>query len=340
MLLDTRAPIVAAPMAGGATTPELVAAVTRAGGFGFLAAGYRTAEQMSADVAALRALGVEHFGMNLFLPAPSGIDAGTFRAYADELAADAQRFGLDLSQEEPREDDDDWRAKADTLVADPVPVVSVTFGLPPVDDVRALQAVGTRVLVTVTTVEEARAAAELRPDGLVVQGSRAGGHSGTHDPRRPIVDVATDAVVRDVSAAVDLPIVAGGGVGGAADVRVLLAAGAEAVAIGTLLLRTDESGASAVHREALADPRFTETVITRAFTGRPARGLRNAFIADHEARAPYGYPALHHLTRGLRRAAAAAGDPDRVHLWAGTAFRSAPAGPAGDVVRALLGSDA
>ncbi len=118
-----------------------------------------------------------------------------------------------------------------------------------------------------------------------------------------------------------------GGVDGPSRVRQLLAAGAEAVAVGTLLLRTDESGASATHRAALADPRFTRTVITHAFTGRPARGLHNGFIERHEKRAPYGYPALHHLTRGLRAAAAAEGDADRVHLWAGTGFRSAPTGP-------------
>jgi NAD(P)H-dependent flavin oxidoreductase YrpB (nitropropane dioxygenase family) len=130
-------------------------------------------------------------------------------------------------------------------------------------------------------------------------------------------------------------VVAGGGVAGPDDVRRILAAGADAVAVGTLLLRTDESGASATHRDALVDPRFTETVLTRAFTGRPARGLRNAFVDAHEAQAPYGYPAVHHLTRGIRQAAARAGDPDRLHLWAGTGHRRAATGPASAVLRGL-----
>ena len=334
-LLGTEIPIVAAPMAGGATTPELVAAVTRAGGFGFLAAGYKSAEAMGADIAALRALGVDHFGTNLFVPGPSGIDEATFRAYAAEIQHDADRYGVDLAAEQPREDDDQWRGKIDALVADPVPVVSVTFGLPPAEDVRALQSVGTAVLVTVTTFAEAAAAEEVGADAVVVQGSAAGGHSGTHDPHRRIETVATEDVVADVVRGTGLPVVAAGGVDGPAAVRRQLDAGAAAVAVGTLLLRTDESGASQVHKDALVDERFTDTVITKVFTERPARGLRNAFIDAHEAHAPLGYPAIHHLTRGMRQAAVRAGDPDRVHLWAGTGHRHAPTGSAADVVRLL-----
>ena len=329
-------PIVAAPMAGGATTIELVAAVLAAGGGAFLAAGYQSAETMAADVASARARGLDGFGVNLFLPGPSRLGEAEFRAYATRIQPDADRYGLDLSTQPLREDDDQWRAKIDVLLHDPVPLVSVTFGLPAEADVDALQRVGTRVLVTVTTVAEARDAASVGVDGLVVQGSAAGGHSGTHDPYRRIEPVATDALVRDAVAATGLPVIAGGGVDGPDAVRAILAAGAEAVAVGTLLLRTDESGASPTHRDALADPRFSETVITRSFTGRPARGLRNAFIDAHEAEAPYGYPAIHHLTRELRRAAARAGDADRVHLWAGTGFRSAVTGPAAEVIRGLV----
>ncbi|NUP54006.1 MAG: nitronate monooxygenase, partial [Catenulispora sp.] len=153
--------------------------------------------------------------------------------------------------------------------------------------------------------------------------------------RRAPAAVGGAEVVREVRAAVGLPVVAGGGVTDARDASELLRAGAEAVAVGTLLLRTDESGASQTHKDALADPAFTETTITHAFTGRPARGLRNGFIDRHEATAPFGYPAIHHLTRPLRQAAAKAGDADRLHLWAGTGFRAAQTGPAGEVIRRL-----
>ena len=138
-----------------------------------------------------------------------------------------------------------------------------------------------------------------------------------------------------VVAATALPVVAGGGVDGPAAARELFEAGADAVAVGTLLLRTDESGASQVHKDALAGGRLTETVITKAFTGRPARGLRNAFIEAHEDHAPFGYPAIHHLTRGLRQAAVRAGDAERVHLWAGTGFCHAPVGSAEELMLLL-----
>ena len=118
----------------------------------------------------------------------------------------------------------------------------------------------------------------------------------------------------------------------------LLRAGATAVAVGTLLLRTDESGPSRTHRDALVDPEFVETVVTRAFTGRPARGLRNRFTDRHEEHAPLGYPAVHHLTKDLPGAAAAAGQPHDVHLWVGTGHRQALTGPAAGVVGWLTGA--
>lgn len=130
-------------------------------------------------------------------------------------------------------------------------------------------------------------------------------------------------------------MIAAGGVDGPEAVESLLAAGAVAVAVGTLLLRTDEAGTSPTHRQALADPAFTETVLTRVFTGRPARALRNGFIDRHQASAPTAYPALHHLTRELRQAAGKGSDTDRLHLWAGTGHRHAPTGPAANAVRWL-----
>ena len=332
--LGSPLPLAAAPMAGGPTTPRLAAAVAEAGAFPFLAGGYKTAEAMGAEIAEVRGTGAA-FGVNLFVPDPSPIDEAEFRRYARELQADADRYGLDLSRAPLLEDDDRWTDKLDLLLADPVPVVSVTFGLPRPAEVAALRRAGSQVLVTVTTVDEAHAAAGVGADALVVQGSDAGGHSGTHDPLRPIRPTPTEQLTRAVVAATGLPVVAAGGVDGPRTAAALLDAGAAAVAVGTLLLRTDESGASRTHRDALADPGFPGTVVTRAFTGRPARALRNRFVDEHDATAPAGYPAIHHLTRGLRQAAAAAGDPHGVHLWAGTGFRSATTGPARAVIDQL-----
>ncbi|WP_194923487.1 NAD(P)H-dependent flavin oxidoreductase [Catenulispora pinisilvae] len=334
--LESELPIVAAPMAGGPTTVALVGAMQGAGAFPFLAGGYKKAEALAAEVRQVRELGGSGtFGVNLFVPGTDAVDAAAFRAYAAELAPEAAQYGLELDPQPVVDDDDEWPDKLALLLAEPVPVVSLTFGLPDVRDIAALRRVGSRVLATVTTAAEAKIARDAGVDGLVVQAPAAGGHSGTYDPLRTLTSVSAPDLVREVRAAVELPVVVGGGVARAEDVRVLLAAGAEAVAVGTLLLRTDESGASQTHKDALADPAFTETVITHAFTGRPARGLHNGFIDRHESTAPYGYPALHHLTRPLRQAAAKAGDADRLHLWAGTGFRAAKEGPAAEVIREL-----
>lgn len=333
-LLGVDVPIVAAPMAGGPTTIALVEAVAGAGAFPFLAAGYKTASAVEAEIEAARAIG-RPFGVNVFVPSRSAVDPAAFEAYAAEIAGEASALGV-LLESAPRADDDDWDAKLALLIDHPVPVVSFTFGLPSHAELAALQRAGSVVLGSVTTVDEARQARDLGVDGLLVQGPDGGGHSATFDPSRRILPIALTDLVSQVRGAVDLPIVAAGGVDGASAVQSLLTAGAEAVAVGTLLLRTDEAGTAATHREALVDPRFHRTVITHAFTGRPARGLANGFIERHEDSAPLGYPELHHLTRPLRQAAAKAGDPERLHLWAGTGYRKAPTGSAADVVRMLV----
>ena len=331
-LLGTSLPLVAAPMAGGPTTVALATAVAGAGAFPVLAGAYRAPDALAADIAEVRRTGAP-FGVNLFAPHEARVDEAALRRYARALQPLADRYGVDLSSAPVVEDDDGWRDKLDLLLTDPVPVVSVTFGLPRRDEAAALRRAGTRLLVTVTTVDEARAAAEVGVDGLVAQGSSAGGHSGTHDAFREITPMPTADLVRAVVASTGLPVVAAGGVDGPQAAADLLQAGATAVAVGTMLLRTDESGASQPYKDALVDPAFPGTVVTRAFTGRPARSLRNA-LADRTD-APTGFPAVHHLTRPLRQAAAAAGDTQSFHLWAGTGHRRARTGPAAAVVEDL-----
>ncbi|WP_448625948.1 nitronate monooxygenase [Geodermatophilus sp. URMC 64] len=334
-LLGAELPVVAAPMAGGPSGPSLVRAVAAAGGLGFLAAGYKEPGAVAAEIAQVRDV---PFGVNVFVPSPARMPEEEFRRYAAELAPEGEPYGLDLAAAEPRWDDDAWTAKIDLLLADPVPVVSFTFGVPPADVVAALRRAGSRVLVTVTADDEARAAEEAGADGLVVQCADAGAHSGVHDPARTPSAVPLPELLARVRAVTPLPLLGAGGLATAAQVRDAVAAGAVAVLVGTALLRTDESGASGTHRDALADPRFTRTALTRAFTGRPARGLVNGFLERHSGTAPIGYPEIHHLTRPLRTAAAKAGDADRLHLWAGTGFRLARSGPAADVVTELAGA--
>ncbi|MEY9893777.1 nitronate monooxygenase [Catenulispora sp. MAP5-51] len=317
-------PVWAAPMAGGPSTPAMVAAAAGAGGLGLLAAGYKTAGALAAQIAEVRMLTGAAFGVNVFAPNPLPVSLQDYRDYGRTLQPEAGRYGLTLPSEQPRnEDDDAWADKLDLLLRDPVPLVSFTFGLPGADAVKVLQDAGTVVAQTVTTTAEALAAAQIGVDALVVQAPAAGGHSATLSPAQPLASIALPDLVSDVRNAVGLPLLAAGGIATASDVADALRAGAHATMVGTVLLRTHESGASAAHQAALVDPAFTETTVTHAFTGRPARALRNRFIDTYETHAPLGYPALHHLTTGLRKAAAAAGDTDLVHLWAGTGWRQA-----------------
>jgi nitronate monooxygenase len=332
--LGLATPVLAAPMAGGPSTTALVTAAADAGGMGFVAAGYTTPDALAARISEVRAASVP-FGVNVFAPNPQPVDVEAFRRYARAVQEEATRYGLQLTGGDPVEDDDHWRDKIDLLLADPVPVVSFTFGVPDRDVVGALRAAGTLVLQTVTSAEEARIAADAGADMLVVQSTEAGAHSGTLTPERPPPPVPITELLAQVRHAVPLPMIAAGGLATPDAVAGVVRAGAAAAMVGTVLLRTDESGASATHRAALADPARKRTVITHAFTGRPARGLWNRFIERFEAEAPYGYPALHHLTSPLRKAAAAAGDAELVHLWAGTGHRHAAEGPAAAVLGRL-----
>lgn len=326
-------PLVAAPMAGGPTTPAMVSAANRAGAFGMLAAGYKTVDAVEAELKQVRAEGIP-FGINLFAPNPLPVEPESYRAYAAIVQRDADRFGLTLPPD-PIEDNDRFDEKIALLLDDPVPMVSFTFGIPSRGVITDLQKADTVVVQTVTTPEEAAQARDAGVDMLAVQAVAAGGHSGTLSPRKPLAPVPIAELVERIVATVPLPVLAAGGLATPAAVAEVIRAGAAAAAVGTVLLRADESGASATHQAALTDPRYTETVLTHAFTGRPARGLRNAFIDAHEAQAPLGYPALHHLTSPLRKAAAAAGKPDYVHLWAGTGYRHATAEPAAAILQRL-----
>jgi nitronate monooxygenase len=323
-------PIVQAPLAGGASTPDLAAAVAEAGGLGFLAAGYKTAEAVRGDVAAVRELTGRPFGVNLFAPPGPAAEATAVAAFAARLQAEADRYGAPLG--EPRHDDDDWDAKLALVVELGVPVVSFTFGCPPAGDVRDLQAAGVAVWVTVTTPEEATEAGRAGVDALVVQGAEAGGHRASFEDGAP-GEIGLLALLQLVQGAVELPLVATGGIGTGRGVAAVLAAGADAAALGTAFMLCPEAGTAPAHREAIAAP--GDTALTRAFTGRTARGILNRWLREHDADAPSAYPDVNHLTAKVRAAARAQGDPDGFHLWAGQAHTLAAPLPAGEVVRRL-----
>jgi nitronate monooxygenase len=320
-------------MAGGPTTPALVSAAADAGAMGMLAAGYKTAAEMQAEIAAVRSAASAAFGVNVFVPGEAAPDPEALAAYVGLLEEEAAALGVTLGA--PRWDDDDYGAKLDVLLAAPPPLVSFTFGCPPSDVVRTLQAAGSLVAVTVTTPAEAVLAQRLDVDCLCVQGIEAGAHRGTFvNDDRPAQDHPLSALLADVRRTCELPLIAAGGIADREGVAAVLAAGATQVQLGTAFLRCTESGAHPLYKAALADPRFTSTAITRAFSGRRARSLVNGFVRAHED-VPPAYPEINHVTRPLRAAAAAAGDPDRMSLYAGEGFRRAEERSAGEIIERL-----
>ncbi|SEC80871.1 nitroalkane oxidase [Streptomyces misionensis] len=329
-------PIVQAPMAGGVSVPELAAAVSGAGGLGFLAAGYKTADGMYQEIKRLRGLTDRPFGVNVFMPQPEHAESGAVEVYAHQLAGEAAWYETELGDPDGGRDDG-YDAKLAVLLDDPVPAVSFHFGVPSPEALERLRRAGTVTLVTATTAEEALAVERAGADAVIAQGVEAGGHQGTH---RDIAEndgtgIGLLSLVAQIREAVGIPVVAAGGIMRGSQIAAVLAAGASAAQLGTAFLATPESGAPAVHKEALTNPLFARTELTRAFSGRPARGLVNRFLREHGPYAPAAYPEVHHLTSPLRKAAARAGDAQGMALWAGQGHRLARDLPAGRLVEVL-----
>jgi nitronate monooxygenase len=323
-------PIVQAPLAGGPSTPALAAAVCEAGGLGFLAAGYKRVDAIRADLEALRGLTTRPFGLNVFAPPAAAADPASVSAYAAALRAESERRGVELG--EPRRDDDGWEDKLALALQERVAVVSFTFGCPSPAVIGRFDDAGAEVWVTVTTPAEARLARDAGAHALVVQGVEAGGHRGGFEDE-PGTELGLLAALQLIGAEVELPLVATGGLATGRSIAAVLAAGAAAAQLGTALMRTPEAGTSPAHRDALASGE--PTALTRAFTGRTARGVVNRFLREHSGDAPAAYPEVHHLTAPLRTAAREQGDADGFHLWAGQAHALAEELPAGELVRRL-----
>jgi nitronate monooxygenase len=317
-------PVVLAPLAGGPSTPELAAAVANAGGLGLLAAGYLSPAAFVDQLRRARELTNGPLGVNLFVLHEQPVDEEALADYARELASEGE-LG------DARFDDDRLDEKLEAAVAAGVDVLSTTFGPPPATLVDAAHAAGVEVWATVATVDDARLAAGAGADALVVQGLEAGGHRATFDDENED-DLPLLELLERLRGTFRIPLVAAGGIADRAAANAARAAGAAAVQSGTAFLLTPEAGTNPVHRAAVSHG--GETAITRAFTGRRARGIVNRFMRDHR-HAPSAYPQIHHLTAPLRAAARAAGDADRVNLWAGTRFAEARNEPAAAVVERL-----
>jgi len=327
-------PLVLAPMAGGPSTPALCAAVSEAGGLGSHGAAYLPPGKLREEIRAIRALTSKPFAINLF--ADDGVQAEE-RAVRDAQSALARyRQELGLPPPAPPPPQVELADAFPVLLEERVPVFSFTFGIPPREMLDACRRQGIVTMGTATTVAEARALEDSGVDLVCAQGSEAGGHRGTFDRGAEPALIGTLALVPQVVDAVKVPVIAAGGIMDGRGFAAALALGASAVSLGTAFLRCPEAGTSKPYRAALAQARDDATVITRAFSGRAARGLGNRFTREMSGAPLAPYPAQNALTREIRVAAAKAGNADLLSLWSGQAAPLAREMPAAELVAQIL----
>ena len=328
-------PIIQGPMTGS-DTPQLAAAVSAAGGLGFLGCGMRSPAAMLEAAAAVRAATDKPFGMNLFVLETPLPDDAEVAAAMERLAPLYARFGL--QPEPPARWCEDFAMQFEALIQARPAVASFTFGILSSAQVRRIKMdAGSYVIGTATTPAEALAWAEVGADAVVASGLEAGGHRGTFLGDWEGSQIGTMALVPACVDALSIPVIAAGGIMDGRGIAAAQALGAQAVQMGTAFLACPESGIGPAYRQALAQAQDTDTRLTRVFSGRPARGIVNAMmeaLAAEEDRVP-AYPVQNALTGALRRAAAAQGRTSHLSLWAGQGVAQVRPMPAAQLVALL-----
>lgn len=327
-------PIIQAPMAGGGDTPELVIAVCKAGGMGSIAGAYRTPDQIADVAGKVRAATDKPFFVNLFAPEPPAEKPDN----EDAARAAVAGYYLELGLPEPGDLDEAgfrFEGQLEAALASGATAISFTFGVPPRDAIDAIKAKGMLLACTATTVAEAVTLVAAGADMIIAQGGEAGGHRGSF-PGGPAHVVGTMALVPQIADAVEVPVIASGGIMDGRGIAAALALGAEAVQLGTVFLTCAEAGIPDEYKQALLGAREDETRITRAFSGRSARGIENRFMREVEASGDIlPFPFQNALTRSLRKAAGEAGRTEFLSLWAGQGLGMARATTAGDLMDVL-----
>ncbi len=335
--LGFRYPIIQAPLAGGGDTPDLVAAVCEAGAFGFIGAAYLTPPQILETSRAVRVRTPRPFGINLFAPLPAPGTPRDPRPALDCVAPFYAELGLaapSLPESGGYSFDEQLAAALESGAA----VFSFTFGIIPASAIAAVRARGMFLIGTATTVDEAIALERAGVDAIVTQGSEAGGHRSTFAGPFEAGMVGTIALVPQVVDAVRVPVIASGGIMDGRGICAALALGASAAQMGTAFLTCDEAGIPDAYKEAILAAREDGTRLTRAFSGRPARGIVNRFMTEIEsggAGSILPFPLQNALTRPLRSAAARQGRGEYLSLWAGQGVRLARRRLASDLIARL-----
>lgn len=337
--LGIRYPIIQAGMAGGITTPELVAAVSNAGGLGTLGAGYLSPEETRYAIREIRSLTTKPFAVNLFIPQSVHEQQEMIDEMDRYLNRYREQFRLKPYAGSPFSLPDAFLEQIEVILEQGVPVLSFTFGMLPADILRKLKRAGVILMGTATTVQEALVLEESGVDLLVAQGSEAGGHRGTFLGSYKDGLVGTLALVPQMVNQVEVPVLAAGGIMDERGIAASLMLGATGVQMGTAFLTCKESGAHQTYKEALLQGKKGEaTVLTQAFSGKAARGIKNAFIEemeDYQGGIP-PYPIQNVLTQDVRSAAARQGRAEYMSLWAGQAFELCQVQSANGLMKRLV----
>jgi nitronate monooxygenase len=337
--LEFAHPIIQAPMAGGGDTPDLVAAVSNAGGLGFVGGAYLTPQQLVEAARAIRAKTSRPFGINLFAPQPSADSSISSDAAIERLAGYYAELGL-ARPSQSETPSHTFREQFIVALESGASAFSFTFGIFPADAIAAIRERGMVSMGTATTVDEAVALEKAGVDAVIAQGSEAGGHRGTFSGDFSAAMIGTISLVPQIVDAVSLPVIASGGIMDGRGIAAALVLGASAVQLGTAFLTCDEAGIPDAYKKAIQLAHEDQTRVTRCFSGRPARGIVNRFMSEMEAadtaETILPFPLQNALTRPLRSAAAQQGRAEFLSLWAGQGVRMARQEPAAKLVARLV----
>jgi nitronate monooxygenase len=347
--LEIERPVIQAPMAGGPTTPELVAAVSNAGGLGSLGAAYLSPETLREQVREIRRLTRAPFNVNLFVPSPFGVDPERIKRSDELLGPYREELGIqapdiqapDIQAPEMPSSfafEESFDDQLEVVLEEGVTVFSFTFGVPGEEQLRRLRDAGVITVGTATTVREGLRLEESGVDVVVAQGGEAGGHRGTFlgDFRDALI--GTMALVPQIVDALSVPVIAAGGIMDGRGLAAALVLGAEAAQMGTAFLACEESGAHPEFKKAVLGAAEDETAITRAFSGRAARGIKNRLlveVGEYEEELP-PFPVQNALTRDVRAGAQRQGRPEFMSLWAGQAARLTRLATAAQIVQGVV----
>lgn len=317
-LLDIALPIIQAPMAGGATTPELVAAVSNAGGLGSLGAGYMTPDEIRALIRKIRTLTDKPFAVNLFIPEEHHANDNQIEQARIAVQASCPELHFTIPTIKPPYAPP-FEAQMNILLEEKIPAFSFTFGIPSKDWISAFKKINSKLIGTATSLNEAKQLSANGIDIIVAQGSEAGGHRGTFPGMTDNTLIQLSSLVSLLTEHINLPIIAAGGIMQAKDIANALALGASAVQMGTAFLCCTESGIHSQYKRRLLNLSQDETILTRAFSGKFARGIKNKFITRMQSHENdiLDYPIQNALTSAMRKEAYKQNNTDFMSMWAG-----------------------